>query len=59
MVYRDATPRIDSCGFEAHSLKCWKCAAELAGIIDPLDDTLLLSKIEEEDQSRRRLSRAS
>lgn len=37
------TPRIDECGFESYSLECNKCGVGLAGIIDPYDETLLLS----------------
>jgi len=59
MVYRSATPQIDGCGFETYSLACWKCATPLAGIIDPLDETLLLSKVDDEHRSRQPLSKAS
>lgn len=34
--------RIDSCGFESYRLECRECGAQLAGIIDPADDALLL-----------------
>ncbi|HML08123.1 MAG TPA: hypothetical protein VK430_08370 [Xanthobacteraceae bacterium] len=40
---RNRAPRIDSCGFESYSLECTECAVALAGIIDPCDETLLLS----------------
>jgi len=43
---RDATPKIDSCGFECYSLECKECKAKLAGIIDPNEAELLLSKLE-------------
>ena len=41
---RTSTPRIDACGFKSYSLECHECGARLAGIIDPLDDELLLSE---------------
>jgi len=43
MVRRDRTPFIGSCGFESYSLECQECAVPLGGIVDPCDDTLLLS----------------
>jgi hypothetical protein len=43
---RKPVPVIDSCGFEIYSLKCHQCAAELVGIIDPVDDLLLISELE-------------
>jgi len=58
MVYRGEKPQIDSFGFETHSLTCWKCATQLAGIIDPLDEALLLSKVDDEGRSSR-FSKAS
>jgi hypothetical protein len=39
-------PLIDSCGFESYSLECDRCGAQLVGIIDPLDDQLLVSELE-------------
>lgn len=45
MFYRSPTPTIDSCGFESYRLECQECGASLAGIIDPADDTLLLSEM--------------
>jgi hypothetical protein len=44
--YRSPTPRIDSCGFESYSLECKECGTQLAGIIDPNDEELLLSELE-------------
>ena len=41
---RTSTPPIDACGFESYSVECHECGARLAGIIDPLDDELLLSE---------------
>jgi hypothetical protein len=43
---RTSTPRIDACGFESYSLECHECGARLAGIIDSLDDELLLSELD-------------
>jgi hypothetical protein len=36
---------IDECGFEIYRLACHECGAPLAGVVDPADDTLLLSEI--------------
>lgn len=58
MLYRGGKPQIDSFGFESYSLQCWKCTTQLAGIVDPLDETVLLSKADEDDRPRR-LSQAS
>jgi hypothetical protein len=43
--HRSHTPHIDSCGFESYSFTCSECAAPLGGIVDPSDDTLLLSEL--------------
>ena len=40
---RTTTPQIDSCGFESYSFQCKWCKSSLAGIIDPMDDELLIS----------------
>lgn len=42
---RSRTPRIDACGFESYSLECEECGVPFAGIVDPFDDTLLLSEM--------------
>jgi hypothetical protein len=42
---RGATAHIDECGFESYSFTCRRCRTPLAGIVDPADDALLLSKI--------------
>jgi len=42
---RSRTPQIDACGFESYSLECGECGAPLTGIVDPFDDTLLLSEM--------------
>ena len=41
--YRSDKPHIDECGFESYSLKCRACGSMLVGIIDPADDTLLVT----------------
>jgi hypothetical protein len=45
MFRRSLKPFIDSCGFESYSFTCRECAAPLGGIVDPCDDTLLLSEL--------------
>ena len=40
---RTTNPQIDSCGFESYSFRCKRCKSSLAGIIDPMDDELLVS----------------
>ncbi len=42
--HRNSMPRIDACGFESYSLQCNECGVPFAGIVDPFDDTLLLSE---------------
>jgi len=42
---RSASPRIDACGFESYAFDCARCGATVAGVIDPLDDTLLLAVV--------------
>jgi len=42
---RSLSPRIDACGFESYSLECKECGAPFAGIVDPFDDTLLLTEM--------------
>ena len=44
--FRTTTPQIDSCGFESYSFQCKRCKSSLAGIIDPLDEELLVSLLE-------------
>jgi hypothetical protein len=41
--HRGDTPHIDECGFQSYSLRCRGCGSMLVGIIDPADDTLLLT----------------
>jgi phage FluMu protein Com len=45
-LYRPTDPQIDSCGFESYSFHCGGCHSPLAGIVDPLDDELLVSLLE-------------
>jgi hypothetical protein len=40
---RIRTATIDSCGFETHNIQCGKCDVRLVGMIDPVDDTLLVT----------------
>ena len=40
---RSHKPFIDACGFESYTLECNECGASLAGIVDPFDETLLIS----------------
>jgi len=42
---RSRKPFIDACGFESYALECHECGASLAGIVDPFDETLLISEI--------------
>jgi hypothetical protein len=42
---RSHEPFIDACGFESYALECHQCGASLAGIVDPFDDTLLISEL--------------
>ena len=42
---KSLSPRIDACGFESYSIECKECGAPLVGIVDPFDDTLLLSEL--------------
>jgi hypothetical protein len=42
-LYRSDKPYIDECGFESYAFKCSACTSLLVGIIDPVDDTLLVT----------------
>jgi RNase P subunit RPR2 len=44
VFYRSTNPRIDECGFESYSFACDECGTAFAGIVDPFDQTLLLSQ---------------
>jgi uncharacterized Zn finger protein len=46
VVHRILNPHTDSSGLENYFLKCDQCSAWLIGIIDPYDETLLLTEIE-------------
>lgn len=45
VLHRMLDPHIDSCGFENYFLKCNQCGVWLIGIIDPYDETLLLTEV--------------
>jgi hypothetical protein len=42
---RSEHPSIDACGFESYSFICKECGASLSGVVDPLDDTLLITEL--------------
>jgi hypothetical protein len=42
--YRSLSPQIDERGFESYNLECTRCDAPILGIVDPADNTLLLSQ---------------
>jgi hypothetical protein len=42
-LHRAETPHIDASGFESYRFKCRLCGSMVVGIIDPLDDALLLT----------------
>lgn len=46
MFRRSPNPEIDGSGFESYRFQCKECKIKLTAIIDPLDDELLLSKLE-------------
>ena len=41
---RSPTPHIDECGFESYLFECKQCGVSLACIIDPCDESLLVSQ---------------
>jgi hypothetical protein len=45
-LLRSSIPQIDSCGFESYFFQCEACKSSLAGIIDPMDEELLVSLLE-------------
>jgi hypothetical protein len=45
-LFRTAFPHIDTCGFESYSFRCECCGSAIGGIINPLDDELLVSLLE-------------
>jgi hypothetical protein len=42
---RSAHPAIDASGFESYTFACEECGASLSGIVDPLDDALLITEV--------------
>jgi hypothetical protein len=44
---RGPLPPIDRCGFELHYFRCEWCASNLAGVIDPIDDELVISLLDQ------------
>jgi hypothetical protein len=44
-VDRSAAPHIDECGFESYKLECHACGTPIGVLVDPADDTLLVSEI--------------
>ena len=42
--YRSPSPEIDERGFESYNIECTRCFALILGIVDPADNTLLLSE---------------
>ena len=49
-LLRATVPQIDSCGFESYSFQCKRCKSSLAGIIDPMNEELLVSLLEPTSQ---------
>jgi hypothetical protein len=45
-LLRSSIPQIDSCGFESYVFQCESCKSSLGGIIDPMNDELLVSLLE-------------
>jgi hypothetical protein len=45
-VVRSLHPEIDSIGFESYLVRCGCCESVLGGIVDPIDDTLLVAALE-------------
>jgi len=43
-LLRSDRPHIDDCGFESYRFECADCGTALVGIIDPADETLLVSE---------------
>jgi hypothetical protein len=42
-IHRIEKPHIDASGFESYSFKCGTCGSMVVGIIDLVDDALLLT----------------
>ena len=45
-LFRATIPQIDSCGFESYFFQCESCKSPLAGIIEPIEETLVVSLLE-------------
>jgi len=45
-LLRSSIAQIDNCGFESYSFQCESCKSSLAGIIDPMDEELIVSLTE-------------
>ena len=45
-VVRSLHPQIDSSGFESYLVMCGCCESAIGGIVDPIDDTFLVSLLE-------------
>jgi hypothetical protein len=45
-LLRATVPQLDSCGFESYSFQCEGCKRTLAGIIEPMNEELLVSLLE-------------
>jgi hypothetical protein len=45
-LLRSSIPQFDSCGFENYFLQCESCQSSLAGVIEPINEELLISLIE-------------
>ncbi len=41
--FRTSVPHMDECGFESYRIACKECGTQLAGIVDPADEALLLT----------------
>ena len=44
--FRATIPQIDSCGFESYFFQCESCKSPLAGIIEPIEEKLVVSLLE-------------
>jgi hypothetical protein len=44
---RGFQPHIDRCGFESHSFRCGWCSSYLGGVVDPIDDELVVYLLEQ------------
>jgi len=44
-LHRSPTPHMDECGFESYTIECSQCGTTLSSIVDPTDETLLVSEV--------------